>query len=68
MCRLRNIATSSADPKGGTGGPDPLRFVRGGVLCRGLMDRRGGPTVVFTLLLSFFSGSLRSPVLYKLIT
>ena len=29
------------------------------------MGRRGGPTIVFTLLLSFFSGSLRSPVLYK---
>ena len=32
------------------------------------MGRRGGPTVVFTLLLSIFSGSLRSPVLYKHIT
>ena len=30
--------------------------------------RRGGPTVVFTSLLSIFSGSLRSPVLYKHIT
>ena len=29
------------------------------------MGRRGGPTVVFTLLLSFFSGSLRSPVFYN---
>ena len=35
-------------------GPPSLRFVRGGVLCRGLMRRRGGPTVVFTLLLSSF--------------
>ena len=54
------------------GGPGvrtpPLRFVRGGVLCRSLMGRRGGPTVVFILLLSIFSGSLRSPVLYKRIT
>ena len=32
--------------------PPPLRFVRGGVLCIGLMGRRGGPTVVFALLLS----------------
>ena len=36
------------------GSGPPLRFVRGGVLCRGLMGRRGGPTVVFTLLLSIF--------------
>ena len=54
--------------RGGGGKPRPLRFVRGGILCRGLMGRKGGPTVVFTLLLSFFSGSLRSPVLYKHIT
>ena len=54
--------------RGGPGIRTPLRFVRGGVLCRGLMGRRGGPTVVFTLLLSIFSGSLRSPVLYKRIT
>ena len=47
---------ASADHEGGgdRGSGPPLRFVRGGVLCRGLMDRRGGPTVVFTLLLSFF--------------
>ena len=52
--------------RGGTGGPDPppLRFVRGGVLSRSLMDRRGGPRVVFILFSEFFSGSLRSPVLY----
>ena len=56
--------------RGGGGGPDPPppEIFRGGVLCRGLMGRRGGPTVVFTLLLSIFSGSLRSPVLYKRIT
>ena len=53
---------------GDRGSGPPLRFVRGGVLCRGLTSRRGGPTVVFTLLLSFFSGSLRLPVLYKFIT
>ena len=34
--------------------PPPLRFVRGGVLCSGLMGGRGGPTVVFPLLLSIF--------------
>ena len=38
----------------GSGPPPPLRFVRGGVLCRGLMGRRGGPTVVCTLSLSIF--------------
>ena len=38
----------------GSGTPPPLRFVRGGVLCRGLMSRRGGPKVVFNLLLTFF--------------
>ena len=64
------IMFTSADPEGRTGGsdPPPLWFVRGGVLCRDVMGRRGGPTVVFTLLLSNFSGSLRSPVLYKRIT
>ena len=49
---------TSADPEGGTGVPDPppppLRFVNGGVLWRGLIGRRGGPTVVLTLLLSTF--------------
>ena len=45
--------------------PPPLRFVRGGLLCRGLLGRRGGPTVVFILLLSIF---FRSPVFYKHIT
>ena len=52
---------SSADHEGGgdQGSGPPLGFV----LCRGLMGGRGGPTVVFTLLLSIFS--LRSPVFYK---
>ena len=48
---------ASADPEGGGergSGPPPLRFVRGGVLCSGLMGGRGGPTVVFDLLLSIF--------------
>ena len=40
--------------------PPPLRFVRGGVLCRDFIGRGGGPTVVFALL--FFS------ILYKHIT
>ena len=43
---------------GGGGGArvrtPPLRFVRGGVLCGGLMSRRGGPKVVFILLWYFF--------------
>ena len=46
---------TSADPEGGDrGSGPPLRFVRGGVLCSGLMGGRGGPTVVFALLLSIF--------------
>ena len=67
-CSFNSCA--SADPEGGGGGPGvrnpppPLRFVRGGVFCRGLMGGRGGQTVVLTLLLSIFFGSLRSPVLY----
>ena len=40
--------------RGSRGGPPPPRFVKGKVLCRGLIGRRGGPTVLFTLLLSFF--------------
>ena len=56
---LNNVeeeSNSSTDPEGG-GGPGirtpPPRFVWGMVLCRGLMVMRGGPTVIFTLLLSF---------------
>ena len=63
--------SSSADPEGGTGGPDPppLRFVRGGVLCRGLMSRRGGPKVVLTYYqLFFWLASLASIIIYKYIT
>ena len=67
--RTQRVALeASADPEGGPGVRTPLRFVRGGVLCTCLMGRRGDLTVVFTLLVSFFSGSLRSPVLYKHIT
>ena len=57
----RGIDRKQARVQKGTGGPEPppppLRFVRGEVLCRGLMStcRRGGPKVVFNLLLSFFS-------------
>ena len=40
---------------GDRGSGPPLRFVRGGVLCRGLMGGRGGPTFFFTLFLSIFS-------------
>ena len=46
-------------------GHPPLRFVRGGVLRRGLMGRRGGPMAVFAILLSNFPGALRSPISYK---
>ena len=46
-------------------GPPPLRFVRGGVLCRGLMGRRGGSNGCVCLIIIIFSGSLRSPVAYK---
>ena len=35
-------------------GGSPLRFVRDGVLYGYLMGRRGGPKIVFILLLSFF--------------
>ena len=50
------IICSSADPEGGDrgSGPPPLKFVRGGVLYRGFMARRGSPTVVFTSLSSIF--------------
>ena len=34
--------------------PPPLRFVRGGVLWRGLIGRRGGPTIDFSFLSFFF--------------
>ena len=59
------ISVKCGSRGGDRGSGPPLRFVRGGVLCRGLMSRRGGPKVVFNLLLSFFSGPLRSSVLYK---
>ena len=51
------MLTSSADPEGGGGGAGvrtPLKFVRGGGLVYMLMGRRGGPNVIFTLLLSNF--------------
>ena len=38
----------------GSGPPPPPRFVRGGVLCTGLMGRRGGPTVVLPYYYLFF--------------
>ena len=64
------IAISRQASRGGTGGPEPPpppRFVRGEVLRRGLMGRRGGPTVVLPYYYLFF-GSLRSPVVHKHIT
>ena len=63
MAALANSSTNKRRSRGGgTGGLDPLRFVRGGVLCIGLMGRRGGPTVVLPYYYLFF-GSLCSPVL-----
>ena len=49
--------------RGGPGVRTPLRFVRSGVLCGYLMDRRGGPGC-FYLIFIFFSGSLRLPLLF----
>ena len=54
--------------RGSRGGPrvrTPLRFVRGGVLCRGLMGRRGVQQFFHLIIINFFSGSLRSLVLYN---
>ena len=51
------LNTTSADPEEGIGGPDPpppLRFVRGGVLWRGLMGWRGGLTVVLAFYYQIF--------------
>ena len=56
--------------RGSRGGPEfrtpppPLRFVKGGVLWRGLIGRRGGPTVVFTLLSFFRAQEPKAPVTY----
>ena len=65
-------ALASADPEGGPGvRTPPLRFVRGGRpgSCVEVWKVHvGGPTVVLALLLSIFSGSLRSPITYKHIT
>ena len=64
----KNNLSPSADPEGGPGGPEPpppLRFVRDGVLCRGLMGRRGVQQLFLSYYNQFF---LRSPVLYKHIT
>ena len=51
---------------GGPGVWTPLRFVRGGVLCGGLVVEEGGPMPVFISVLSNFSGSPRSPELETL--
>ena len=56
---------ASADPEGGPRVRTPLRFVRGGVLCRGLMGRRGVQQLFLPYYYQFFSGSLRSLVLYN---
>ena len=58
-CSMKVVFVAIVFKRGSRGGgpgvrTPPLRFVRGGVLCRGLMGRRGGPTVVSTLLLSIF--------------
>ena len=44
-------------------GPPPLRFVRGGVLYWGLVGRKGGLKVVFTLSLSFFFLTLLASII-----
>ena len=51
--------TASADPEGGPGvrtppPPPPWDLSEVGVLCRGLMGRRGGPTVVLPYYSLFF--------------
>ena len=48
------------DSEGG-GGLDPLGYVRGGVLCGGLVGRRGGPKVVFFHIMIFFFCMARFP-------
>ena len=57
MAATSKWSVPSADPEGGPGvrnPPPPPRLVIGGVLCRGLMSRKGGPKVVFNLLLTIF--------------
>ena len=53
---LKRTRNQARIQRGGPGvrTPPPLRFVRGWVLCSGLMGGRGGPTVVFALILSIF--------------
>ena len=67
LCRLRCIAKRGS--RGGDrGSGPPLRFVKGGVLCRGLMGRRGVQQLFLPYYYQFLSGLLRSPVFYKHIT
>ena len=54
--------------RGSRGGDRGSGFVKGGVLCRGLMGRRGVQQLFLPYYYQFFSGSLRLPVLYKHIT
>ena len=50
---------TSADQEGGPGFRTPLlRFVKGEVLCRGLIGIRGGPTVVFIFFFIYFTNIL----------
>ena len=56
--------TQARIQRGGPGVQTPLRFVRGGVLC----GQGRGFNGYFYLIIIIFSGSLRSPVLYKYIT
>ena len=52
--------------RGGTGGPDPpLRFVRGGVLCRGLMRQKKNMCVYCHMLKKIRVG--RSEIIFFLI-
>ena len=49
MCRFRGVTEGPEPPP-----PPPLGFVRGGVLCRCLMGRRGDPKVVLSYYHQFF--------------
>ena len=64
---------SSADPEGGGGdrgsGPPPPEICqRWGLVQRLDVQERGSNGCFHFIIINFFSGSLRSPVLYKLIT
>ena len=51
---LSHTQTQRGGGETGSGHPPPPKFVRGGILCGCLVGRRGGPNVVFIILLYFF--------------